>query len=126
MCLQILYGSGILGMYFACSKIVWLPKILAERGFPQQNLIPLHVDNTSAIQITANHVFCEKTKHIAADCHTIREAYDDHIVIFPHVTTALQITNIFTKSLPKNRHFFIDKLLLLESQHQFEKGIRAI
>lgn len=74
-------------MYFACSKIVWLPKILAERGFPRQNLIPLHVDNTSAIQITANHVFCEKTKHIATDCHTIREAYDDHIVIFPHVTT---------------------------------------
>ena len=44
-------------MSSACSEIVWLRGLLAELGFPQMEPTPLHADNTSAIQITANPVF---------------------------------------------------------------------
>jgi hypothetical protein len=41
----------------ACSEIVWLRGLLEELGFPQITSTPLHVDNTSAIQIATNFIF---------------------------------------------------------------------
>jgi hypothetical protein len=51
-------------MSAACSEIVWLRGLLAELGFSQFDSTPLHADNTSAIQITANPVYHECMKHI--------------------------------------------------------------
>lgn len=62
-------------MSSACSKIVWLRGLLGELSVPQLTPTPLHADNTSAIQIAANPVFHERTKHIEVDCHSIREAF---------------------------------------------------
>ena len=45
-------------------KIVWLRGLIFELGFPPNDLTPLHGDNTSAIQIAANPVYHERTKHI--------------------------------------------------------------
>ena len=67
-------------MSLACSEIIWLRGLLAELDFSVTNSTPLHADNTSAIQITANPVFHERTKHIEVDCHSIREAYDARVI----------------------------------------------
>jgi hypothetical protein len=48
----------------ACSEIIWLHGLLSEFGFAPSLTNPLHMDNTSAIQIVANPVFVEHTKHI--------------------------------------------------------------
>ena len=102
-------------MSSACSEIVWLRGLLGELGFPQIEPTPLHADNTSAIQIAANPVFHERTKHIEVDCHFIREAFDAHVISFPHITTALQTADVFTKALFKPRHhFLVDKLMLVD------------
>ncbi|XP_050211514.1 uncharacterized mitochondrial protein AtMg00240-like [Mercurialis annua] len=70
------------------SVTVWIRGILGELGFPQIDPTPLHADNTSAIQIAANPVFREHTKHIEVDY-------------------------IFTKALSRHRHqFLIGKLML--------------
>lgn len=104
------------------SEILWLRKVLSELGFLQNNLTPLYANNTSAIRITTNPIFHERTKHIKVDCHSIREAYDDHTITFPYVSMDLHISYIFTKALTKNHHqFFIDKLLPVDSRHQCEK-----
>ena len=58
-------------MSTACSEIVWLRGLLEELGFPQTTSTPLHVDNTSAIEIATNPVFHERTKNIEVDCHSI-------------------------------------------------------
>jgi hypothetical protein len=63
-------------MFAACSKIVWLCGLLAELGFSQSDFTPLHADNTSAIQIVANPIYHERTKHIEVDYHSIRKALD--------------------------------------------------
>ena len=74
---------------------------MAELRFPQMEPIPLHVDNTSAIQITANLVFHERTKHKEVYCHSIREAYDAHVISLPHITTDQQTADVFTKALSR-------------------------
>ena len=58
-------------MSSTCSEIVWLRSLLEELGFSQPHSTPLHADNTSAIQIAANPMFYERTKHIEVDCHLI-------------------------------------------------------
>ena len=108
-------------MSLVYSEIIWLHGLLAELGFPQTEATPLFADNTSAIQIVANSVFHERTKHIEVDCHSIREALDNRIVSLPHITLQLQLAHIFTKVVPRLRHEFLNnKLMLLDHPHQFE------
>lgn len=102
-------------MSSACSEIIWLRGLLAELGFPQLESTSLYADNTSAIQITANPVFHERTKHIEVDCHSIREACDNGVISLPHISSALQTADIFTKALSRQRHqFLVGKLMLLD------------
>lgn len=79
----------------ACSEITWLHGLLDEFGFPQHIATPLVVDNTNVIQIATNPIFHERTKYIEVDCHSIREALDNHVMFLPHVTTQLQLVDIF-------------------------------
>lgn len=100
-------------MSAACSEIVWLRGLLSELGFPQTTPTPLHGDNTSAIQIAANPVYHERTKHIEVDCHYIREAFTHGVITLPHLTTDLQIADVFTKALKRQRHKFLSSKLML-------------
>jgi len=101
-------------MSAACSEIVWLRGLLAEMGFHQTTPTLLHADNMSAIQIAMNPVFHERTKHIEVDCHSIREAVDAHVISLPHISTDLQIADVFTKSMTRQRHqFLVGKLMLI-------------
>jgi len=110
-------------MSTACSEIIWLRGLLAELGYPQTDATPLYADNTSAIQIATNPVFHERTKHIEVDCHFIRDAFDSHVISLPHITSTLQLADIFTKAVPRPRHqFLVNKLMLLDQPHQFEGG----
>ncbi|RVX06418.1 Retrovirus-related Pol polyprotein from transposon RE1 [Vitis vinifera] len=83
-------------MSLACSEIIWL---------------------------RANPVYHERTKHIEVDCHSIREAFEARVITLPHISTDLQIADIFTKALPRHRHCLLSsKLMLLINLHQFEGG----
>ena len=101
-------------MSAACLEIVWLRGLLEEIGFPQSSPTLLYADNMSAIQIAINPVFHERTKHIEVDCHSIREAMDSHVISLPHISTDLQIADVFTKSITRQRHrFLVGKLMFL-------------
>jgi hypothetical protein len=102
-------------MSTACSEIVWLRGLLAELGFPQTTFTPLHADNTSAIQIATNPVFHERTKHIEVDCHSIRDTLESQVISLPHISSDLQVADIFTKAMARQRHqFLVGKLLLVD------------
>ncbi|RVW37994.1 Retrovirus-related Pol polyprotein from transposon TNT 1-94 [Vitis vinifera] len=89
-------------MSLTYSEIIWLRGLLAELDFSETDPTPLHADNTSVIQITANPIYHERTKHIEVDCHSIHEAFEAHVITLPQISTNLQIANIFTKALPRH------------------------
>ena len=102
-------------MSAACFKIIWLRGLLTELGFSQAQPTPLHANNTSAILIAANPVYHERTKYIEVDCHSIRDAYDRRVISLPHISTSIQIADIFTKTLTRQRHnFLLSKLMLVD------------
>ena len=102
-------------MSAACSEILWLRGLLSDIGFPAEGATPLYADNTSAIRITENLIFHERTKHIEVDCHFIRDELKRDVISLPHVSTELQIADILTKGLPRPRHqFLVSKLMLID------------
>eukprot|EP00268_Persea_americana_P023933 TRINITY_DN23456_c1_g2_i1.p1 TRINITY_DN23456_c1_g2~~TRINITY_DN23456_c1_g2_i1.p1 ORF type:complete len:118 (+),score=12.97 TRINITY_DN23456_c1_g2_i1:25-354(+) len=76
-------------MSSACSEILLLRGLLTDLGFPKTLAAPLHADNTSAIRLTENPVFHERTKHIEVDCHFIRDEYDRDVISLPPVSNEL-------------------------------------
>jgi Reverse transcriptase (RNA-dependent DNA polymerase) len=101
-------------MSSASAEIVWLRGLLEDLGFPQSSPTQLHADNLSAIHISNDPVFHERTKHIEVDCHFIRDAVDRGLISLPHVPSNLQTADIFTKALTAARHeFLMNKLMLV-------------
>ena len=103
-------------MSLACYEIIWFRGLLTELDFSKTDPTPLHVDNTSAIQITTNPIYHEHTKHIEVNCHSISEAFQAHVITLPHISIELQIIDIFTKALTCHRHCFLSSKLMLVDQ----------
>ena len=66
-----------------------LHELLWESGASQINPTPLHAANKSVIEIVANLVYHECTKHIEIDCHYIRDACTRGVIKLPYVNTQL-------------------------------------
>ncbi|GJU02781.1 ribonuclease H-like domain-containing protein [Tanacetum coccineum] len=54
-------------------EVIWLSNLLSDMGV--KNLLPvvMYCDNSSALQIAANPVFHEKSKHFEIDVHLVRK-----------------------------------------------------
>lgn len=87
-------------MALATCEAVWIDILLQDFGIPKSKAIPLFCDNRSAVYITSNSAFHERSKHIEIDCHTVREKYVAGLIKPMHVSNKFQIADILTKALP--------------------------
>ncbi|KAM7529809.1 hypothetical protein LguiB_033219 [Lonicera macranthoides] len=96
------------------SEIIWLRWLLQDMGVSLSGPTPLFCDNQSAIQIAHNDVFHERTKHIEVDCHFARHHLSQGNIELPHISSAVQPADLFTKSHVSARfHFLVSKLGML-------------
>ena len=98
-------------MTLATCELIWLKHLLPELRFGKDKQMKLICDNQTALHISSNPVFHEKTKYIKADCHFIREKIASGCMTTSFVNSNDQLADIFTKSLRGLRIKYIrDKL----------------
>lgn len=82
---------------------VWLSRIVADLVGGDIQKFRLLVYNKSAIELSKNPVFHERSKHIDTCFHYIRECISNGMVDVDHVRTDNQIVDILTKALGRIR-----------------------
>ena len=77
---------------------MWLKCFAEELGFPQDT-VEVFCDSQSAIALSKNAVFHERTKHVATKYHFIRDLIKVGEVQVLKIATANNPADIFTKVL---------------------------
>ena len=76
-----------------------MKKTLQDLNIVFDEPIVIHCDNTSAINLSKNHVLHSKTKHIPMKYHYLRELVANKKIRLEYIPTQEQVADIFTKPL---------------------------
>ncbi|KAE9611146.1 putative RNA-directed DNA polymerase [Lupinus albus] len=77
-------------MSLAASEAQWLLYLLHDLEIPHFQPVVMFCDNQLALQIAANTVFHERTKHIEVDCHFVRAANPCLPILFRILLASLE------------------------------------
>ncbi|UYV66641.1 K02A2.6-like, partial [Cordylochernes scorpioides] len=80
----------------------WL-KLLIKELTPNDNPVPLMIDNQSAIRLILNPEFHKRTKHVDVKFHFIRGQHKMKIIKIFNCPTEEQLADLLTKALPATR-----------------------
>ncbi|KAH9779116.1 hypothetical protein KPL71_007601 [Citrus sinensis] len=95
-----------------CTQLVWMIQMLADYGMVQDTLT-MFCDNTSAINISKNHVQHCRTKHIDIRHHFIRDLVESKTVPLEYIDIKKQLADICTKALDSKRFESLRKALVM-------------
>jgi hypothetical protein len=82
---------------------VWLARLLAELKGRKPATINLKIDSQSAIQLSKNPVFHDRSKHIDMRYHFIRECIENDRVALEFIGAKDQLADILTKALGREQ-----------------------
>ena len=88
-------------------EVIWLRWLLQDFGVSITSPTPLHCDSTGALQIAADPVKHELTKHIGVDAHFTRCSVRDRTVSLHYLSTEVQVVDFFTKAQTHDQHLFL-------------------
>jgi hypothetical protein len=84
----------------AAKEACWIKRFINDLGTAINfKTIPLHVDNASAIKLTNNPEFHQRSKHIDIRHHFIRECIDNGDIIVKWIPGPENPADMFTKAL---------------------------
>ena len=79
-------------------EVTWLLYLLRDLHVPHQKPVLLYCDNQAALHISANPMFHERSKHIKANCHIVRNKILDGTIKTFYVSSRTQLADILTKT----------------------------
>lgn len=86
------------------SELLWLEFILNHLDAPQRRPLTLHADNQAAISIAKNPTHHSRAKHIDVKYHFVRHRVVNGHINVVYIPTQSMLADIFTKTLPRDRH----------------------
>lgn len=81
---------------------VWSKRILNELKL-KCNVVPINVENQSAIKLAKNSEFHKRSKHIDIKFHYVRDVLDSKYIEINYIPSENQLADIFTKPLSKQQ-----------------------
>jgi hypothetical protein len=110
----------IVGTTAACQG-VWLARLLAKLKSEWCTPFLLKMDSQSAIALSKNPIFHDRSKHIDVRFHFIRECIGDRRMDIEHVRTEEQVADILMKPLARE-HFceLREKLGVIEISEELQ------
>ena len=81
-------------------EAIWLRQLLKDIGFEQKRPTLIMIDNQSAIVLTKNAEFHQRTKYIDVKYHFISSHVTEGSIKPVYVSTSEQMADVFTKPLP--------------------------
>ena len=92
----------------AIKEVIWLKDLFIELGQEQDDFV-VHCDSQSAIHLSKDQMFHERTKHIDVRYYFIREVIADGEIQVMKIATANNPTDMMTKPLPPTKfEFYFD------------------
>jgi hypothetical protein len=90
----------------AVKEVVWIRNFINDLRIPgvHINIVPLYINNNSALKLTRNPEFHSRLKHINAKHHFIREKVEEGVINTQRVNTTDNLANVFTKALARPIH----------------------
>lgn len=89
----------------ATTKDVWFRNLLHVVGFSQSSPITIHCDSQNAIALSENPKYHSRSKPMETQYHFSRKRVFDKQIQLKYVFTLDMNVDIFTKSLPRDKHF---------------------
>jgi hypothetical protein len=85
----------------AAKKAIWLRSFISEVQGTGEKKLTISCDNQGAIALSKDNKFHSRTKHIDLHYHFICEAVEDGKIKVNYIPTDDNVSDIFTKPLPK-------------------------
>lgn len=78
-------------------ELIWIHWLLEDNGISHSSATTIQYDNNSAIQISHNDIFHQRTKHFDNDYHFVHQHVIKGSIIFCSVSSVNQLANVFTR-----------------------------
>ena len=85
----------------AAKEAIWLRGFMNEMYGKKKKPLTISCDNQGTIALVKDNKFHSRTKHIDLQYHFIREAVEDGKINVKYILTDVNVSDIFTKALPK-------------------------
>jgi hypothetical protein len=83
----------------AATQTVWLVRLPGELMGRKAECVELMMDSKSALELSKNPVFHERSKHIELRYHFIRGCIEKEFIDADYINTKDQLADILTKAL---------------------------
>ena len=93
---------------------MWLKGMLLELGIKQESLV-VYCDNQSAVHLSKNQVFHERSKHIDIKLYFVRDVIESRTVLVEKIDTEHNPADMFTKILPGGKFNYCLELIRIGS-----------